>query len=294
MRCGGFGRKTRVAGCLLAACIVAALWQGADRVAVGSASGEGFHAASPHSPRPNHSPAAHSGAFRVATFNIHSGRGADSLVDLNRTAGCLAPQGLPAQSIIGLNEVQGPTFRGDANQAQLLGDMLNAAWLFAPTERRWWREHFGNAVLATCPVGSWLRIPLPSTGGKGFRNALLLTIRPGERPGDRPVQLLVTHLDRTQDRELQLAAVSSLFLSLAEPAILIGDLNTTRGDPALRELLAVPGVQDAVAAGSRDDIPDRIDWILVRGLRIVNAAVVPGNASDHPLVWADCAFPDRE
>lgn len=292
---GHFGRKAYIAGTLLAVCLVAFVWDGADRVSTGPASGEGFYAASSRSERSSHPPAESLyRTFRVATFNIHSGRGIDSLVDLDRTADCLSSQCLSLPSLIGLNEVQGSALQGDANQAQLLAEILGAAWLFAPTERRWWRDHFGNGVLATCPVGPWLRIPLPSTGGKGFRNAVLLTLRPGERPGTPPVQVLLTHLDRTHDRRAQLAAITNLFLSLAEPAILMGDLNTSRSDPGLRELLAIPGVQDAVKAGSGDDIPERIDWILVRGLRVVNAAVVPGGASDHPLVWAECAVPGQE
>ena len=85
----------------------------------------------------------------------------------------------------------------------------------------------------------------------------------------RTVHLLLTHLTRRDDaqRQAQLRAVIDLFLSLAEPAVLLGDLNTEADDPQLARLLAAPGVEDAVGEHLRrsrpgDDPPRRIDWII--------------------------------
>ena len=315
-----FGTFFRIA-CLLAIGVAAAGWIGADRVPTPAASGYGLVQPRTHILEPDAGGAHRS--FRVVTFNIHSGRGADGTFDLNRTADCLselmhAAGGTDPASgavqrpvvhqthddardlvgngringdagpgvITGLNEVQGTTWGGLPNQAESLGDLLGAAWLFAPTEHRFWRDHFGNGAMATIPVASWLRFPLPSTGGKGFRNALLLSIEPDGQPA---VRVLITHLDRTHDRALQLAAVTHLFLSLAPPAILMGDLNTTRDDQQVRRLLARHDVQDAVPAVQGNDNPGRIDWILVRGLRVLSAGIVERGASDHPAVWADLA-----
>ena len=86
-------------------------------------------------------------------------------------------------------------------------------------------------------VNSWQRIPLDSQGSTTGRNALLVSL-----PFDRPLQVLVTHIDRKEpQRSAQLARVIDLFLALAPPAILMGDLNTTAADPQLKALLAAPG-----------------------------------------------------
>jgi endonuclease/exonuclease/phosphatase family metal-dependent hydrolase len=106
--------------------------------------------------------------------------------------------------------------------------------------------------------------------------------------GPSALHVLVTHLDRVQDRAAQLDRVTAEFLSLPEPALLMGDLNTTADDPQLARLLAEPGVRDLVAEGLGPKPPPvRIDWILGRGLRALQAGVVDTRASDHPLVWAE-------
>ncbi|HEY2838423.1 MAG TPA: endonuclease/exonuclease/phosphatase family protein, partial [Pirellulales bacterium] len=103
------------------------------------------------------------------------------------------------------------------------------------------------------------------------------------------VNVLLTHLDsRDLDRrQKQLRAAGELFLSLAEPAILLGDLNSMADDEQLRRLLDSPGVTDAVTAGGAKSNTDRIDWIITRGLRTLDSGVIDNGASDHPFVWAE-------
>lgn len=217
--------------------------------------------------------------LRVGSFNIHSGKGADGKVDLDRTAGCLRDLDL-----IGLYEVRGAVPIVRENQAETLGGKLEMAWLFAPTERRWWQNHFGNALLTSVELDGIQAIPLPSSRDKAFRNAVLASFPfAGEE-----VRMLVTHVDTQGDRQRQLQAVIHLFLSLEPPAILMGDLNTTGSDPQLRELLAIPGVRDVMSRGSNEHEDQRhIDWILTRGFRCLDAGREPTEASDHPVVWAE-------
>ena len=216
--------------------------------------------------------------LRVASFNIHSGRNAAGELDLDRTAASL--QGY---DLIGLNEVRGAYGWQAGDQAELLGRKLDMPWLFAPTTRRWFRDDFGNGLLCSLPVSQWQRVPLAGTRGKGHRNYVQLTID----HGGREIAVLVTHLDRVQDRAAQLAEVTDTFLSLPAPAIMMGDLNTMADDPQLAALLARDDVHDAVAEGLKDEAPKRIDWILTRGLRGVASGVERNGASDHPLVWAE-------
>ena len=221
----------------------------------------------------------------MATFNIHGGRGTDGVRELNRIADLVKDFDL-----VGLNEVHGARIGSGGNQAARLGKDLDQPWLFAPTERRWWRDDFGNAVLTKLTVDHWYRLPLPATQGAGFRNVVWLTI-PWR---GRTVTVLVTHLDRTRDRESQLRTVLNLFQSLAKPAILLGDFNTTATDPMLNRFLAESDAMDAVCSPDiGSETSDRIDWILARGLTRIDSGCVPTTASDHPLMWAELRLDDE-
>ncbi|MDZ4781083.1 MAG: endonuclease/exonuclease/phosphatase family protein [Planctomycetia bacterium] len=224
--------------------------------------------------------------LRIGTFNMHGGKGVDGVRDLTRIAETL--RGL---DFAGLNEVHGGVpFRGE-DQAAALGQQLGMPWLYAPTEQRWWCDRFGNGALSNLPVTSWQRIPLARAHGKSYRNAVLVR---AEHQG-KPVNIVVTHLDRSDDRERveQLRTVGELFLALESPAILLGDLNTDDTEPALRKLLDAPGVHDPLRDRLGDGAPRRIDWILVRGLETIDAGIVNRGDSDHPHVWAELAWPEE-
>lgn len=259
-----------LAGILLAAVVV---WSGSERIPEGPAMGTSFQGESFPSPSRNH-------RIRLATFNIHGGKGRDRVYDLGRIA-----MELKGMDLIGLNEVHGGELGESIDQAEQLGRQLGVSWLFAPAEHRWWRSQFGNGVLTSLKVASWQRIPLPRQYGKSFRNLVLLRID----HADGPVNVVVTHLDRSDDRErtAQLNAAANFFLSLAEPAVLMGDMNTTADDPHLARLLQTPGVHDPLTDIRGKEAGRRIDWILVRGCRTVDAGLVNSGASDHPMVWAE-------
>jgi endonuclease/exonuclease/phosphatase family metal-dependent hydrolase len=218
--------------------------------------------------------------LRVGTFNIHGGRGADGRRDLDRTAQCLAGLDFAA-----LNEVHGPCPWQPLDQAAELGTRLGMAWLFAPNTRTCCCLDSGNGLLSAWPVSFWQGIPLPHRRERGYRNAVLL----GLEQGSRTVRVLLTHVTRSDDasRREQLRAVADLFLSLAEPAILLGDLNSPADDPEMRRLLGTAGVADPLGEKLGAAAPPRIDWILARGMRSVDAGLREQGASDHPLAWAE-------
>jgi endonuclease/exonuclease/phosphatase family metal-dependent hydrolase len=257
---------------------VTVVWASNIRTSTGPAAGETFvgNATTVPATRP---------ALRVGIFNIHGGRGTDHKRDLTRTADCLRQLDL-----IGMNEVLGPKLWWQTDQCEQLGEILGTRWLFAPTESRWWDGSFGNGLLCRMPVSFWQRIPLPLAGAHTHRNVVLSTID----VNGRSVHVLLTHLDSrdAQRRQEQLRIVGDLFLSLAPPAILMGDMNTLPDDPQLNELLGKPGVVDAVAAGMDVPPPRRIDWILTRGLQTVAAGCEDRGASDHPLYWAELVVAD--
>jgi endonuclease/exonuclease/phosphatase family metal-dependent hydrolase len=221
-------------------------------------------------------------ALRVATFNMHSAIGRDGRYDLDR-----AGRTVQGFDLVALNEVRhAVSFR--PSQVQSLAQASHLNWLFAASERRWWHGHFGNGLLSNLPIAAWKSIPLDGTRGKGYRNVLLVDIPCGATC----IHLMVTHVDRDQDRAAQLEAVGSQFLALPTPALLLGDLNSTAADPALAPLLQAPGVQDALKQITEVDPNRRIDWILVRGLEVVTAGVRDIGASDHPCYWAEVRIGD--
>jgi endonuclease/exonuclease/phosphatase family metal-dependent hydrolase len=216
--------------------------------------------------------------IRVGSFNIHGGRGADGKLDLERTTDVLR-----GMDIVCLNEVRGPSIGSAPDQAQALGESLGLSHLFAPTEIRWWQASFGNGLLASLPTAEWRTVPLRGTQGKGYRNYVLAEFS----AGSQTLHVLATHIDRRADRESQLATVFDAFLSLPEPALLLGDLNSTRAEPLIGQLLARPGVIDCIGSSLQHDSPERVDWIVGRGVRVIEAGMHATGASDHPCVWAE-------
>lgn len=208
--------------------------------------------------------------LNVVQFNIDRGKGRDGETDLLRTASCLE-----RAEIAGLNEVSG------ADQARELAESLGQAWIFAPSEQRWWREHFGNAVLSDLPATSWKNEPLPYRTSKSRRGLATVTF---DWRG-KPVTLMVTHLDNGPDRDLQFALVAERFAAVPAPKILLADLNAGadhpiiagwRNDPAL---VATTGPIDAAA-------PIDIDWIVAAGFTLAEQWRCELGASDHPAVGA--------
>lgn len=285
-------RRWRVAVLLAVLAGLLVLWQGAQVHRGEPRSGVRLSPPPEGSPQPAAAAAATQpaaddagvGRFRVASFNIRSGRGTDERTDLARTARLLE-----TFDVVGLNEVQGHAIRrrGAQNQSEALAGLLGMPWLFAATERQWWADDFGNGLLCGLPVEHWAILPLPGSRDS-YRNVVQARVRLGE---GAVLNVLVTHLDRTVDRDVQFQAVAAMFLSLAEPAMLIGDLNTRGGEPGMAMLLARAGIVDPIGDTPRLAAKERIDWILTRGLVPIDGGAVTTPASDHPMVWAELELP---
>ncbi len=193
--------------------------------------------------------------------------------------------GLADLDFVALNEVHGPRLWERDDQAALLGRRLGVQWLFAPATRDWHTVDFGNGLLTLLPVESWQRIPLAADNGRGYRNAVLVQLRQRAQM----INVLLTHIARSDDltRQRQLHQAVDLYLALSAPAIFLGDLNSEVADPEVGRLLHAPGVIDAVGQKLGPNAPPRIDFIFVRGLRVLDAGLRDDGASDHPLAWAE-------
>jgi endonuclease/exonuclease/phosphatase family metal-dependent hydrolase len=264
--------KRRLTRWALAALILALLYGGftwATRpVSAGPA--DGVALMGPPTTRTTHD------TLRLGTFNIDGGQGLDGKVDLARTAKCLQ-----RLDIIGLEEVHG--FNADPpNQAVSLSNLLHLPYLYVPAERQWGHESFGNAFLTDLPVHDWHRVVIPSRPFHAKRNYLLSEV---EWLG-RPLHVVTTHVDFKGNGDEQLATVIQTFLAQPTPAILMGDLNHPASSDQIKQLIATPGVEEAVGK-VLDPIPGRVDWIFLRGLTTVDAGSVDLKASDHPAYWAE-------
>jgi endonuclease/exonuclease/phosphatase family metal-dependent hydrolase len=218
--------------------------------------------------------------FRVATYNIHRGKGSDGVRDLRRTADVLRDADL-----VGLNEVGGPAFWERADQVEQLADILQTGWHFAPNEYRWHRPHFGDGLLSRLAVARWTSVPLDYDEARSHNYRSLLTAE--FVAGGRPITFMVTHLDRGPIRSVQLRHTLGEFAAHTR-AVLVGDLNTRAADPILAAFFGDANNVDAVAQvlGATDS-PDRVDWIITRGMKVLSGGMEPNGVSDHPCYWVD-------
>lgn len=283
-----FGPRRIWIGVGIVALVLAPIvWSGSQRTPTGPAEGLELSPPAVEESAESTTPSGSSGSgLLITSYNIHGGKGTDRVRDLDRIA-----ENLRGAQLIGLNELHRMNPFSSSNQAAQLGAMLDMPWLFAPTEQKWWYHDFGNGLLTSLPVDYWQRIPLSRHYGKSYRNVVLAAV--GYR--GRTIQVLVTHLDRSDDREraAQVRAVGDLFSSLDEPAILMGDLNSDATDPQIQRLMAKPGVESPLHRAHGDQAPRTIDWIFTRGMVTLEAGLEESVASDHPRVWARLELPER-
>lgn len=216
----------------------------------------------------------------VSTFNIHGGKGVDGQRDVYRTA-----QIISGADVAALQEVRAARRFGGSCQAEVIARANDKGWLFAPTQTRWFRDFRGNALITAFPVLEWHREPLVNVAGYRYRNLTTARLRIGRRD----LWVLFTHLHTRTGRDAQLRTVLERFVHYA-PAILLGDLNTTRADPQLAAVLhngAVDAVREVLGDQDRDD---RVDWIITKGMAIDTGGMRDEGVSDHPYYWATVRF----
>lgn len=262
--------------------------------------------------------------LRVASYNIHAGRGADERIDLPRIAGVL--RRLNADVIL-LQEVDMGTRRsGGVMQAAELGKLLGMNFYFAKAMDYGGGE-FGNAILSRRPFARVSTLPLD--GGAERRSAgiveIILPARENEkttapaRPDESGARVMIagTHLD-ARKRETHPGHVKKISdevarLAAARPCAAViwgGDFNATEASPIWDVLTkergwTLPQKQGASKA-ERATVPSgkpvkEIDWFLYRAgeadgkggakagaLSVVENRVVDERvASDHrPVVFA--------
>ncbi len=241
--------------------------QGSMRRSAGPAEGQGL--APPVAAAP-------SGPLRLGVLQARGGTWRDREQAARRIAACL--EGL---HFVGLNGLRGRS-RLDAapDQATTLAALSGRAGLFAPTERRWWTDSFGNGFVTALPAVRWRREPLPAPRTVPRRNFVIAELA----AGTARVHVLVTQIDGLLDHDVQMRIVVERFLALPTPSVLMGELNARRDEPAMVRLLGLPGV-DAFTVDLPTPVgPRPVDWIIARGLAIAARTTCDTGVSDHPLL----------
>ena len=213
---------------------------------------------------------------RVATYNIHHGRGMDDVVDLDRTAAVI--RGIGAE-LVALQELDvGWPRSGRVDQPSELADRIGMAITFWPTIRRhggW----YGLGVAAAEPLDGEA-YPLPQLEDPEPRVAVVSRWR--------GVSVVCVHLStRPRPRRAQLEALARIAAGVAGPLLVMGDLNAS---PFALGPLRRAGLRRAPGWRSSMIRPPwrRIDHILCGGgLTMERAGLVDSRASDHLALWAD-------
>jgi len=223
-------------------------------------------------------------SINIATYNIARGKGTDGIRDILRTASILKNF-----DIIGLNEVGGFPF---TNQAEQLGKELGLAWLFAANHKRWFYNYFGNGVLSNLPVSGWKSQMLPRDVKKhrAFRNYVVTHFH----WQGKELAVITTHLGRGDLVGVQLNQVMREFQQYPH-AILMGDFNLKPDDPIWAEQAGQQTYTEADSSMSSTNQlllghSERVDYIFLRGLKILDSGHHPRGISDHPLIWAKVAL----
>ena len=223
--------------------------------------------------------------IRVAAYNIKHGQGMDGVVDLERVADVLRP--LDAD-VITLQEMDRGTERTEGvDQAARLGELLGMEAYFGDF-MPYQGGHYGMAILSRLPVVASHNHRLPD--GDEPRTALEVRVAVG--PGEMEVSVVGIHFYRTDEERLAQAQTLVEALGGGGPALLVGDFNSTRGDPVMSFLSESWSIldKDGPHFTFPSDTPEReIDFVLVRpenAFEVIEHRVVDEKiASDHrPLL----------
>lgn len=228
--------------------------------------------------------------FRVMTFNIHHGEGADGRVDLVRIAQVINEE---RADLVSLQEVD----RGTRRTSRLdmpaeLASLTGLSCVFSNNFSVQGGE-YGNAILSRFPVLKVNHHLLPHVAASEQRGLLETTI---QLP-TTTLTFFATHLDHQHepDRLAGARVILDRVLALgAGPVIVAGDFNTSAGSETYRQLdHALDDAWLSAGIGPGFTIPienpsRRIDFIWYRAgdtLTPKSAQVKSTSASDHlPVV----------
>lgn len=213
--------------------------------------------------------------LRIATFNVHHGRGNDGKVDLERTASTILET---AADLVALQELDRDVRRsGHVDQPARLQELTGMVVRFFPT------AHYGGGEfgLGVAMKERWESHPqlLPRTPFD--RRHGVIRVRVGD------VEVLATHLSRMlPSRLVEVSRLFSICRQLRSPKVVLGDFNMSGPGLTSMRLAGVAktgGLQPTFPSERPSRQPDHV--LVSTDLRTVRAFTVESAASDHlPLV----------
>ena len=243
--------------------------------------------------------------LQVLTFNIHAGRGADNVLDLERVERLIRSSGA---DVVGLQEVD-RHYSARSNwvdQGAELARRLDMHLAFGatideePPAPGRPRVQFGNAILSRYPITSSSLTLLPVTPGLEQRGLLKAVV---DVPGT-DLEVFNTHLGdiSATDRVQQATQIQQEIGTPERPTILLGDMNAEPEAPEVTTLdgfLAdawITGVEGPGYTFESRNPAARVDYVFTSdAVRPEQSQVVvtdPG-ASDHLPVAVRLPLPSR-
>ena len=234
--------------------------------------------------------------MRVLVYNIHAGKDASGVDNLERVARIVADEGA---DIVLLQEVDRGTQRsGNVDQVAELRRMTGFHGAFGRT-LDYQGGQYGIAILSRWPIVTDTMIQLPvvppqerAGGSYEPRGALHARVSVPGRP--QPINVVNTHLDPSGDPHYRRQEIAGVLRAIAGMddglTFLGGDLNATPDDSAIASI-AGSGLRDAwIACGGEGpglsypaSTPvKRIDYLwLPAPVVCTDARVLETQASDH-------------
>ena len=235
-------------------------------------------------------------AIRVLVFNIHAGKDARGVDNLERVAALVRETGA---DIALLQEVDVRTERsGGVDQPAVLDSLTGLSAAFGRT-LDYQGGLYGIAVLSRWPIvrDTMLQLPVsPPQGRAGGsyepRGALIATI---EAPGG-PITVINTHLDASGEEHYRLQELATLIAEAGRrggapgPLLIGGDFNARPESEVIRRARDTGWTDAWAACGSEgpgftfpaDSAVRRIDYLfLADAASCTEARVVGKGASDH-------------
>ena len=239
--------------------------------------------------------------IRLTTYNIQHGHlhlRERNVIDLPRMAEVAGGTGA---SIFGFNEVrQGDgSIEGYPDMPKILAGLLGGEPIFGHAIDFGPGMGYGNLLVSRLPIleSSVITIPDPNPRAYTGYYETRCVIRAKIDCRGTPLTVFDSHFGLNPDEQENAAAtILPMVEREAGPVVLMGDFNLTPDSPVYARLASV--LTDAAAATGEtgptypSDAPERrIDYIFVRGARVLDAHPVGIMASDHLPLTAEIELP---
>lgn len=235
--------------------------------------------------------------IKLMTFNIQHGRNHNfrgDVIDLPAMAENVRAQD---PDIFGLNEVRvgesDDHSSGLSDQPDFFAKTLGYYSYFGNAIKMT-NYIYGNAVLSKTPMLKCEKIMIPDVvDGEGVRYESRCILKSVYDFDGKRLTVLNSHFGLGKGEvKNAVDTVLSLIEDIDTPVVLMGDFNKTPDDEQLKRLSNV--LTDAHAYLGKDEFtfpsnaPEiRIDYIFVRGARVINAETVNKVVSDHYAITAE-------